>query len=199
VFPTTLETERLSLERLSRETVDLRTYHEYCSRDAEAIDEVTRYLPWNPHDTLQDTREYLRRMEREWEAGERAEYVVRPTTGDDASEIAGSAGLICEWEKDLAKPTIWLRRRFWGRGYSGERADALLRVAFEHLGVGVVAIPLHGENDRSFRAVETYVERHGGRYEGRLRNHAGRYDDPADHHRFSISRAEYRSAADDGD
>lgn len=194
MFPTTLGTERLSLERLSRETVDLRTYHEHCSRAAEAIDEVTRYLPWNPHDTLQDTCEYLRRMEREWEAGERAEYVLRATTGDGAGEIAGSAGLICEWEKDLAKMAIWLRRRFWGRGYSGERADALLRVAFEYLGVGVVAIPLHGENDRSYRAVEKYVERHGGRYEGRLRNHAGRYDDPADHHRFSISRAEYRAA-----
>ncbi len=196
VFPTTLATERLSLERLSRDTVDLRTYNQHCSRAAAAIEEVTRYLPWNPHENLGETREYLRRMEREWEAGERAEYVIRPTTGADAGEIAGSAGLICEWETDLAKPAIWLRRRFWGRGYSGERADALLRVAFEHLGVGVVAIPVHGENDRSYRAVERYVERHGGRYEGRLRNHAGRYDTPADHHRFSISRAEYLAAAD---
>ncbi len=59
-----------------------------------------------------------------------------------------------------------------------------------------MAIPLHAENDRSYRAVERYVERHGGRYEGRLRNHAGRYDGPTDHHRFSISQAEYRAAAD---
>ncbi|RRJ29776.1 hypothetical protein EIK79_11845 [Halocatena pleomorpha] len=54
-----------------------------------------------------------------------------------------------------------------------------------------MAIPLHADNENSYRAVETYVERCGGRYEGLLRNHAGRYDEPADHHRFSISQAEY--------
>lgn len=57
----------------------------------------------------------------------------------------------------------------------------------------MVAIPLHADNDNSYRAVEKYVERHGGRYEGLLRNHAGRYDAPADHHRFSISQSEYET------
>lgn len=59
----------------------------------------------------------------------------------------------------------------------------------------MVAIPLHGDNENSYRAVKKYVERHGGRYEGLLRNHAGRYDEPADHHRFSISQAEYAATA----
>lgn len=31
-------------------------------------------------------------------------------------------------------------------------------------------------------------------YEGVLRHHAGRYDEPADHHRFSISRQEFDDA-----
>jgi RimJ/RimL family protein N-acetyltransferase len=75
-----------------------------------------------------------------------------------------------------------------------ERADALLEIAFERLDFGVVAIPLHGENQKSYRAVEKYVQRHGGRYEGLLRNHAARYDGPADHHRFSIIREEYEAS-----
>ena len=120
----------------------------------------------------------------------------RAESGDGAREIAGSAGLIFSWEKDLAYPTIWLRKPFWRRGYSGERVDALLRLAFDELDIGVVAIPIHGENDRSVRAVEKYVDRYGGRYEGRLRNHAGRYDEPADHHRFSISQSEYETNRD---
>jgi RimJ/RimL family protein N-acetyltransferase len=64
-------------------------------------------------------------------------------------------------------------------------------VAFEELDVVVVGIPLHTQDERSYRAVEKDVERYGGRYEGRLRNHASRYDEPADHHRFSLSRDEY--------
>lgn len=195
MFPETLETDRLRLERLSTDTVDLRALHEAWSPAAEDVPERTRYLPWSPHEHLQETRKYVERMEREWRDGTRAQYVIRPRAGEDgAGDLAGEAGLICEWEKDLAVPAIWLRRRFWGRGYSGERADALLALAFEQLDVGVVAVPLHGENERSYRAVEKYVDRYGGRYEGLLRNHAGRYDEPADHHRFSISRAEYREA-----
>jgi RimJ/RimL family protein N-acetyltransferase len=191
VFPETIETDRLRLERLST-AVDPLTYHEHCSRSAPAIEAVTRYLPWNPHPHPQRTREYLAEMDRKWREGERAEYAIRPKAGEDgAGEVAGAAGLICEFDRDLAIPAIWLRERFWGRGYSGERADALLELAFERLNVGVVAVLVHGENDRSRRAVEGYVDRHGGRYEGRLRNHAGRHDRPADHHRFSISREEY--------
>lgn len=119
---------------------------------------------------------------------------MRPKPGEDgAGTFAGTAGLLCECEADFALLAVWLRKPFWGRGYSGERADALLELAFDDRAVGVVAIPVHGETETSYRAAGKYVERHGGRYEGVLRNHAGRYDAPADHHRFSISRAEYEA------
>lgn len=193
LFPETIETERLHLERLSH-AVDVLEYYECCSYREPAIEEITRYLPWNPHETVKDTHDYIASMADEWNDGTRAEYVIRPKSGEDgAGEIAGSAGLLCRWEKDLGLPAIWLRKPFWGRGYAGERADALLELAFDRLDLGVVAIPLHADNDNSYRAVEKYVERHGGRYEGLLRNHAGRYDAPADHHRFSISQSEYET------
>jgi len=102
--------------------------------------------------------------------------------------------LILRWDRDLALPAIWLRKPFWGRGYSGERADALLGVAFDRLDLGMVAIPVHRDNGKSRRAVERYVDRHGGRYEGLLRHHSGRYDEPVDHHRFSIAREEYEAS-----
>jgi ribosomal-protein-alanine N-acetyltransferase len=198
MFPERLETERLRLERFSHDTVDVLDYYEYTASDSEAARAATEYLPWGPHENPKAASDYVDSMEEQWDERTRAEYVIRPKQGEDgAGEFAGSAGLICRWEQDLALPAIWLRRRFWGRGYSGERADALLELAFERLDFSVVAIPLHGDNERSYRAVEKYVERHGGRYEGCLRNHAGRYDEPADHHRFSISREEYRAAKTD--
>ncbi|GAA0211165.1 GNAT family N-acetyltransferase [Halobaculum roseum] len=195
VFPEVIETERLRLERCSREHVSARALYDAASDRNPTIDEETEYLPWSPLDTLAGAEERLAEFERQWDERERAEWVVRPR-GDEpgAGEFAGTAGLICRWDRDLALPAIWLRKPFWGRGYSGERADALLAVAFDRLDVGVAAVPIHGDNERSRRAVERYVDRHGGRYEGLLRNHAGRYDEPADHHRFSVSREEWRAA-----
>lgn len=195
MFPETFETDRLRFERLCRDTVDAFELYELTSHRNPTIAEETRYLPWNPTTTVKEAADRLDEFERQWADRERAEWVIIPKEGEDqAGEIAGTAGLLCQWKKDLGMPAIWLRKPFWGRGYSGERADALLEIAFDRLDFGMVAVPLHGDNEKSYRAVEKYVERHGGRYEGLLRNHAGRYDEPADHHRFSISHDEYAAS-----
>ena len=192
MFPERFTTDRLSFERLCHENVSPHEYADLVSYGNPTVELETEYLPWNPVYTVGEAADRIDQFERRWADRERAEWLVRPRDGEDgAGELAGQTGLILEWEKDLALLAIWLREPFWGRGYSGERADALLEVAFDDLDLGVVAVPLHADNDRSYRAVERYVERYGGRYEGLLRNHAGRYDEPADHHRFSISREEY--------
>ncbi|MGB9987296.1 GNAT family N-acetyltransferase [Salarchaeum japonicum] len=192
MFPETFETDRLRFERLCRDRVDVREYYDHASHRNPSIEPETRYLPWNPVATMGDAAARIDDFAEQWRARERAEWVIRPRSGEDgAGAFAGTATIITEWEKDLAVLGVWLREPFWGRRYSGERADALLEIAFDALDVGCVAIPVHGENEKSRRAVERYVERHGGRYEGRLRHHAGRFDEPADHHRFSITRAEY--------
>jgi RimJ/RimL family protein N-acetyltransferase len=195
MFPTTFDTDRLEFERYCRETIDPLELYELTSHRNPSIDEEMQYVPWSPTKTVNDAADRLHLFERKWEDRERAEWLITPKAGEDgAGEFAGSAGLICKWKQDLAMPTIWLRKPFWGRGYSGERADVILDIAFERLDVSVVAIPIHADNERSYRAVEKYVERHDGRYEGLLRNHAGRYDEPVDHHRFSISRSEYEAS-----
>lgn len=195
MFPESFETDRLRFERCCRSTVDPREFYELRSERTPSIQDETRYLPWDPVDTVGEAADVLETFERQWEERDRAEWLLRPKAGEDgAGEIAGTAGLLLEWERDLAHPAIWLRKPFWGRGYAGERADALLEIAFERLDLGVVAIPVQRENERSYRAVERYVERHGGRYEGVFRSHAARSDGPIDHHRFSITREEYAGA-----
>jgi ribosomal-protein-alanine N-acetyltransferase len=193
MFPDRIETDRLLLERLSPETVDINAYHRCCSRHEPGIDAVTEYLPWNPHETVQETAAYLRSLAAQWAAGERAEYVLRPKRGEpDAGDIAGSAGLVVDFDRRVANPAIWLRQRFWGRGYSGERARALLALAFATLDLELVAIPVENGNERSRRAVERYVNAHGGQYEGRVRHSTVRPDGrPIDHHRYTITNAQY--------
>lgn len=88
LFPEEIETDRLRLSRLCHDNVDLFAYHECCSHDEPEIEAVTRYLPWDPHETLKQTKEYIDALERKWADGERAEYIIRPKpTEDGAREI----------------------------------------------------------------------------------------------------------------
>ncbi len=191
LFPERIETDRLVLSRLSRDTVDPLELYRICSAD-EGIEEVTRYTPWDPHSTVKETAEFLDGCEKRWEDGEGATYVIRPGAGEEgAGEIAGVCGLTLDWDRRSARLGIWLRRRFWGRGYSGERAAALLDLAFDRLDLELVSVTHHVENERSRAAIERYVSAHGGRREGTLRNWVPYGEGVADEVRYSISREEY--------
>lgn len=195
LFPAEIETDRLHLRRLSR-SVDVVEYYECCSAHEPAIEEVTRYLPWDPHGTVKETADYLDDLDDQWEAGERAEYVIRPKAGEPgAGEIAGAGGLLVDWETQTGYPAIWLRKRFWGRGYSGERAAAMLELAFDRLALALVAIPVQDGNEKSRAAVEAYVDDHGGQYDGLVRNSTTRPDGTIiDHHRYTVTREQYRAS-----
>lgn len=193
LFPRRLETDRLELQRLCHETVDAREYYERCSEHNAHIDEVTRYLPWDPHETPQETVEYVDDLESKWETNERGEWLIRPKAGEDgAGEVAGSACLVVDWATKTGTPGIWLRKRFWGRGYAGERARVLVDLAFGRLDLELVAIPVEDGNEKSRAAVSDYVDALGGQYDGVVRNSTVRPDGRiVDHHRYTITREQY--------
>lgn len=103
--------------------------------------------------------------------GEQAVYVIRPTDGEDgAGLIAGITRLECEWERRSAMFELWLRKRFWGRGYSSERAAVLMELAFEQLDLDLIHVNHEDGNERSKTAIRKYIDAHGGQYDGLLKN-----------------------------
>ncbi len=196
LFPERIETDRLALEHLSTATVDPLAYYEICSSDP-GIEAATAYTPWDPHATPSETLEFLESREAAWENGASADYALRPAPGEDgAGEIAGACGLGIDWERRTGELGIWLRKRYWGRGYSGERADALLALAFGRLDLEAATVPVRADNEKSLRAVEKYVERFGGSRDCRLRNEwTATVEDPVDVVRFTITREAYDPAA----
>jgi len=191
MFPARIETERLTLERISHDSVDVFDLHEFYS-DGDDVGEMFEYWDSSPHETVKETYDYVDEAERLWDEVAGAKYVIRPKEGEDgAGVIAGTTRLYPNWKKRSANLGILLAKRFWGRGYSGERADALISVAFDRLELElVVAVHIDG-NEKSRRAVTKYIERNGGRYEGLLRYWLPLSDTVADVHRYSISREEY--------
>lgn len=197
MFPELLETERLRLERLT--TDDLWDLYDHASTDAPDVDEVTRYVSWDPHETPKVTHEFLTMVESQWADREGATYVVRTREGEPlAGEYGGNTGLGVDWDRRLGTLGLWLRKPLWGRGYSSERAGALLALAFDRLDLDVVAVNHDPENEASRRAIEKYVDRFGGRREGTFRNAGVGHDGSVlDHVRYSIAREEWRSAVGD--
>jgi RimJ/RimL family protein N-acetyltransferase len=201
LFPETILTPRLRLELRTPENVDVYELYDICAADGgEAMDVVTRYLPWDPHETIKETHDFLRRGAEFGESADAVDYVIRPRADEDgAGEIAGFGGLNFDWDRRSAELGVWLRKPFWGRGYSGERATALAKLAFDRLDLELVEVAVHENNEKSRRAVRKYVERLGGRYDGRFRNRLLVGDDVADEYHFSVSREEWASADPDID
>ena len=194
LFPTRIETDRLLLERLCHNNVDLQEYYRICSND-DAIDEITEYVTWSPHETLKETKEHIDTVESEWTDGDGASYLVRPLESSEIDEIAGAAGLSIDWDRREGTLGTWLRKSYWGRGYSGERAAALIKLAFERLDLDVIEVSHHPENEKSQRAIEKYIEAHDGRRDGVLRNGLVYQDGTVvDTVHYSITRDEYREA-----
>lgn len=197
MFPELIETERLRLERFDK-IVDPRLLYRHASRRHSAtIDEETAYVTWDPHAHANESASVIDQFHDAWEAHEAATYAVVPDTDEDgAGAFAGNAGVSFEWGRRMAGLGIWLRKPFWGRRYSGERAEGLATLAFERLGVEMLTVTVVPANENSVRAVERYVDRFGGRREGRLRNYSKAEDGTVyDVVRFTVSREEFLQRA----
>lgn len=194
MFPTTLESDRLEFERLSRENVDVRALYEVFGANHDA-ERVFEYVDSNPHKTVKETFNLVRRAEERFDEGEGAQYVLRPkSTEDHAGEIAGIAGLYPKWNRQFATLGIVLDEPFWGNGYSGERAELFIEIVFERLDLELVAVKYIDGNERSKHAIEKYVERFDGQYDGLLRNWLAIEGEVFDCHRYTISSDQYREA-----
>ncbi|RQH00127.1 GNAT family N-acetyltransferase [Natrarchaeobius oligotrophus] len=197
MFPQSIETDRLRLESIRSDRLDVLELYEICSSDP-GIDEVTAHLTWSPHETPKETLEFVTEARTNHESGETGTYVIRPRDGEaGAGEIAGLCGFETDWKRRTMSLGIWLRRRFWGRGYSSERAAAFVALAFERLGLDLVSVSADVENERSNRAIRTYVDAHGGRRDGLVRNWIVVNGEPTDCYRYSISRTEWRESGAD--
>lgn len=200
MFPERVLTDRLRLDRHDAGVDALEFYgHAGASRN-DTIEEECEFLSWRPHDHPRESHDVLESFRERWEERESATYAVFPRDGEPgAGEFAGNTGLHLDWDTRTGTLGIWLRKPFWGRGYSGERALALAELTFRRLDLDLLAVATFPENERSVRAIEKYVDRMGGRREGRIRNRVvPDGGEPRDVLRFSVSSDEWRDAVGGG-
>ncbi len=152
----TIETRRLVLRRPR-------------SADAEAVfgryagdAEVTRFVGWPRHLSLDDTRAFLEFSDAEWARWPAGPYLALART-DGA--LLGSCGLAFETRHRAATGYVFAREA-WGLGYASESLAAMVDLA-ERLGVERLQALVHVDNDASWRV----LEKAGFTREGMLRRY----------------------------
>ncbi|RQH03517.1 GNAT family N-acetyltransferase [Natrarchaeobius oligotrophus] len=190
MYPERLETDALVLEQFCEERVDVFELYARFARGGEGVDDVFEYVPQEPYASVKEARDQLVEAQASWDEAESAQYVVYTADGS----LAGYTGLFPEWDRRAARIGFTLGTEYWGNGYAGECATALADLAFGRLDLEVVALDHADGNERSKRAIETVVDTAGGQYDGRLRNWRPIGDEVADHHRYTITREQYRQS-----
>jgi ribosomal-protein-alanine N-acetyltransferase len=124
VYMPQLDTPRLRLRRLTmRDAADIYRY----SRDSE----VARYVLWDAHRSVSDSRAYLRFMLRRYRNHEPASWGIE---WKQTGEIIGTIGFM--WIQDdnaAAEVGYSLAREYWNQGIMTEALQAVIRYAFDGL------------------------------------------------------------------
>ena len=122
-----LETERLLLRQLQME--DVYEYYERLFGDAD----VSRYMLFQPH---QDIGESLESLQRKLDKYEDGNFYCWGVTEKDDESLIGLIELLRFDERDNSCSFVYmLGCNYWGRGYGTEMLQAVIKFAFEELGV----------------------------------------------------------------
>jgi RimJ/RimL family protein N-acetyltransferase len=111
--------------------------------------EVTRYLAWPRHVSLDDTRIFIAFSDDEWRRWGCGPYLIFDDTG---TKLLGSSGLAFE-SLDRASTGYVLARDAWGHGYATEVLQAMAGLA-RSLGVRSLYAVCHVDHRASARVME---------------------------------------------
>ncbi len=127
-----------------------------CAADAVPIFEryaadpdVTRFVGWPRHESLDDTRLFIRFSDLEWQRWPAGPFLIRRR---EDGQVIGGTGLSFD-TPDRASTGYVLSRDAWGRGYATEALRAMVDLARE-AGVTRLYALCHPDHRASIRVLE---------------------------------------------
>ena len=126
-------------------------------------EEVARYLVWRPHQTVQETENFISYCMEAWRGGRTRPYVITRHGAEDVP-IGMLEARIAPHSVDIG---YVLQRAHWGAAYMSEALVALSNAALAHEDCFRVQASCDTENNASARV----LEKSGIVLEGRLERH----------------------------
>jgi ribosomal-protein-alanine N-acetyltransferase len=140
-----LETDRLILRKLVME--DAQAMFEYASED-----EVTQYLIWDAHKTIEDSRGFIQHTLGRYERDEAGSWgIVLRETG----KLIGTVGFLwCDVKNSRAEIGYVIGRSFWGQGIVPEAVKRLLQFSFAEMNLNRIECCHFLPNEKSGRVMQ---------------------------------------------
>jgi [ribosomal protein S5]-alanine N-acetyltransferase len=142
-LPTQITTNRLSLQRVKLDDAD-EIFNAYAS-----LPEVTRYMAWPTHKTIEDTRSFLNYATLAWDEGRDYSWSIRLK---DRNELIGSFGIMNLDGK--IQFGYSLGPSFWNRGYATEVVTEMMSRLKTEPGIYRINTFIDAENVASGRVLE---------------------------------------------
>jgi RimJ/RimL family protein N-acetyltransferase len=143
VFPDNVETLRLHLRR------PVSTDAERIFRTYAQDREVTRYLEWIPHTSVETTKKFIAFCQDRWSNSVGFPYVI---TRKEGGELLGMIEVRPNGHR--ANFGYVLARAYWGNGFMPEAITAIVKITLEPATVYRMEATCDVENKASARALE---------------------------------------------
>lgn len=126
--------------------------------------EVTRYVLWDTHDSVEDTRDFLNFVAESYERGDFGGWGI---VFKENGAFIGTCGLDACYSPEHARAEVGyvLSRDYWGLGIMPEAVRAVIRFGFEEQDLNRIESRCTSENTASARV----MEKAGMDYEGTFR------------------------------
>ncbi len=119
-----IETERLILRPIRMR--DARDLYAYAKQE-----EVARFVLWNPHTSVSDSRRFIRSCIRQYHAGMPGTFAIEHRQD---GHMIGTIGFVAySGEHRCAEIGYSLNPKYWNNGYMTESLKALIRYSFDTL------------------------------------------------------------------
>lgn len=156
-----LETERLVLRPIKRK--DAKDIYSFASDP-----EVARYVLWDPHRSIEDTRSYIRYMRNLYNRGLPASWAV---TLRNSGRVIGTIGFMWYSESNSSAEIGYsFSRSEWTRGFATEALHAVIDSAFSVLPLNRIEAQHDIRNPASGRVMEKCCMKKEGLLRQRIRN-----------------------------
>lgn len=176
-----IETDRLLLRRMRLD--DAEAMFDYASDP-----DVTRYVIWDTHRSIEDSRAFLKLTVESYAGGNEAGWGI-VYKGD--LRFVGTCAIV-NWSRQDARAELGyvLSKRYWGRGLMTEAVGAMIRFGFGKMGLNRLEARCLAENVASARV----MEKAGMTCEGTLRQREHIKGEYRDMKYYSILRGEFRGS-----
>ena len=174
--PKSLSTERLRLRKAKLEDAEA-IFRQY-AQDAE----VTKYVSWRAHQSVEETREYVRMCLLAWDVGKAYHWVIERREDNQLIGMIIARVNVEKWELGFV-----LARPFWRQGYMTEAVKGIIAWALKRKEIYRIWAVCDVDNLASARV----MEKAGMQREGKLRRwsvHPNISDEPRDSYCFAITK-----------